>query len=138
MKIFRQKYYTQWDNTDSLKRMKDSDILAENYKSGTLGDTAKKTALGAGFGAAVGGMIGGFAGLKKGGAGFNKGFKAGAKAGALVTGGVVGTSAAIQNSQKQKEVNFYNNRLDYAKRQASRREQTDWRNNMTQREGYTY
>ena len=46
---FKQKIYTQWDQTDQLKQMKDADILAEKKKSNTslnLG-TLKDTALGA-------------------------------------------------------------------------------------------
>ena len=32
---FKQKIYTQWDQTDQLKQMKDADILAEKKKSNT-------------------------------------------------------------------------------------------------------
>ena len=58
---FKQKIYTQWDQTDQLKQMKDSDILAEKKRSNTSlnMDTLKKTALGAGVGALAGGVIGG-------------------------------------------------------------------------------
>ena len=53
--ILKRKSFTKWDDTDNLKRMKDSDILAEQKKkepgyggvvSGSLG------------GAAVGGTVG--------------------------------------------------------------------------------
>ena len=138
MIVFKEKQYTRWDNTDALKRMKDSDILAERKKSGYTLDTAGKMGLGATAGATVGSVIGGIAGLKRGGKGFVKGMKSGAVAGGFIGGGVTGTAAAIQNSYKQREVNFYNNRLEYAKRQAGRRERADWKQNMTQREGYTY
>jgi hypothetical protein len=138
MITFREKQYTRWDDTDALKRMRDSDILAEKKKSGTLGDTATKMGVGAAVGGTVGSIAGGIAGMKKGGKGFLKGAKSGAKVGALLGGATAGTAAAIGNSKKQSDINFYNNRLEYAKRQAGRRERADWKSNMTQREGYTY
>ena len=138
MIVFKEKQYTRWDDTDALKKMRDSDILAERKKSGTLGDTATKMGLGAAVGGTVGSVIGGVAGLKKGGKGFIKGAKGGAIAGSLLAGGAAGTAAAIGNSKKQSDINFYNRRLEYAKRQAGRREKADWKSNMTQREGYTY
>ena len=138
MITFKEKQYTRWDDTDALKRMRDSDILAERKKSGTLGDTATKMGMGAAVGATVGSVVGGIAGMKKGGKGFIKGAKGGAIAGSLLAGGAAGTAAAIGNSKKQSDINFYNRRLEYAKRQAGRREKADWKSNMTQREGYTY
>lgn len=138
MIIFKEKQFTKWDNTDQLKKMRDSDILAEKKKKGTLGDTAMKAGAGAAVGGTVGSIIGGVAGLTKGGKGFVKGMKSGAKAGALLGGAGLGTAAAVQNSKKQKDINFYNNRLEYAQRQAGRRERADWKTNMTQRDGYTY
>ena len=129
MIVFKEKQFTKWDNTDQLKKMRDSDILAEKKKKGTLGDTAMKAGAGAAIGGTIGSVIGGIAGLKKGGKGFVKGMKSGAKA---------GTVAAVQNSKKQKDINFYNDRLEYAQRQAGRRERADWKTNMTQRDGYTY
>ena len=138
MIVFKEKQYTQWDNTDQLKRMRDSDILAEKKKSGTLGNTAATMGMGGAVGASVGSVVGGLTGLRRGGKGFIKGAKSGAIAGGLLAGGISGTAAAAKNSKKQKEINFYNNRLEYAKRQANRRERADWKQNMTQREGYTY
>jgi hypothetical protein len=138
MITFKEKQYTRWDDTDALKRMRDSDILAERKKSGTLGDTATKMGMGAAVGATVGSVVGGIAGMKRGGKGFIKGAKGGAVAGSLLAGGAAGTAAAIGNSKKQSDINFYNHRLEYAKRQAGRRERADWKSNMTQREGYTY
>jgi hypothetical protein len=138
MITFKEKQYTRWDDTDTLKKMRDSDILAERKKSGTLGDTATKMGLGAAAGGVVGSVVGGIAGMKKGGKGFIKGAKGGAVAGSLLAGGAAGTAAAIGNSKKQSDINFYNRRLEYAKRQAGRRERADWKSNMTQREGYTY
>ena len=129
---FKQKVYTQWDQTDQLKQMKDSDILAEKKRSNTSlnVDTLKKTALGAGVGALAGGVLGG---LKKGGP-----FTGGASKGAILAGLGTGLVSAIQNRQQKKENNFYNDRLKYAQKQALRREKKDWKNNMTNRDGYTY
>ena len=129
---FKQKVYTQWDQTDQLKQMKDSDILAEKKRSNTSlnVDTLKKTALGAGVGAMAGGVLGG---LKKGGT-----FAGGAKKGAILAGLGTGLVSAIQNRQQKKENDFYNDRLEYAQKQAHRREKKDWKNNMTNRDGYTY
>ncbi len=129
---FRQKVYTQWDQTDQLKQMKDSDILAEKKISNTSLNmsTLKNTALGAGTGALVGGVLGG---IRKGGT-----MMGGAKKGALLAGAAAGIASAIGNRQQKKENNFYNDRLEYAQRQALRREKKDWKNNMTNREGYTY
>ena len=60
------------------------------------------------------------------------------KIGATV--GAIGAAASAYKkaSEKAAENNFYNQRLDYAKRQALRRERKDWRTNMTQRDGYSY
>jgi hypothetical protein len=138
MIVFKEKQYTKWDNTDQLKRMRDSDILAEKKRSGTLGNTAATTALGMAGGAAAGSVIGGTRGLLRHGGSFTKGLRKGGLAGGLIVGGIAGTAAAIKNSKKQKDINFYNNRLEYAQRQARRRERADWKQNMTQREGYTY
>lgn len=138
MIVFKEKLYTKWDNTDQLKKMRDSDILAERKKQSTLGDTATKIGIGATLGGTVGSVIGGIAGLKKGGKGFVKGFKSGGTVGAVLGGAGVGSVAAVQNSKKQKDINFYNDRLEYAQRQAKRRERADWKSNMTQRDGYTY
>ena len=129
---FKQKIYTQWDQTDQLKQMKDSDILAEKKRSNTSlnMDTLKKTALGAGVGALAGGVIGG---IRKSGT-----FAGGARTGAIIAGLGTGLVSAINNRQQKKENNFYNDRLKYAQRQALRREKKDWKNNMTNRDGYTY
>ena len=112
--------------------MKDADILAEKKKSNTslnLG-TLKDTVLGAGAGALVGGVMGG---LKKGGT-----LKGGAMKGALLAGTATSIASALGNRKQKKENEFYNSRLEYAQRQALRREKKDWKNNMTNRDGYTY
>ena len=129
---FKQKIYTQWDQTDQLKQMKDADILAEKKKSNTslnLG-TLKDTVLGAGAGALVGGVMGG---LKKG-----ETLKGGAMKGALLAVTATSIASALGNRKQKKENEFYNSRLEYAQRQALRREKKDWKNNMTNRDGYTY
>lgn len=137
MIIFKEKTYTRWDDTDQLKKMRDSDILAERKKSGTLGNTAAKMGLGTVAGGVLGSVAGGVLGARSG-KGIVSGMKKGAVAGSLIGGATVGTAAAIGNSGKQAEINHYNNRLAYAQRQAARRERADWKGNMTGREGYTY
>lgn len=120
-----------YDETDRLKRMKDSDILAEQRRknpSRIVG--AAKGGVG---GTLVGATLGAIGGIKSG--NFVKGMKTGAKIGGTI--GTVGGATFIGNQQRT-ENNFYNDRLEYAKRQALRREKQDWKTNMTQREGYTY
>lgn len=124
-----QKEFTRWDDTDQLKKMKDSDILAERKKKGTLGNTLAHGVVGAGLGASIGAGVG--KALKRGGL---KGGIAGAAAGAAF-GTAIG---ALRNHKKQSDINHYNDRLAYAKRQALRRESSDWTTNHTNREGYTY
>ena len=134
MIVFKEKLYTRWDDTDSLKKMRDSDILAEKEKKGTHGDTALKTAAGLASGGLLGSVLGSILGVRRGFKGIARGFKVGGRRGAILAG----TLAALSNSKKQSEVDFYNERLRYAKRQALRREKADWKSNMTGREGYTY
>ena len=131
MKKFKQKQYTQWDETDQLKQMKDSDILAEKKKENPsrLGGALK----GAGIGAGIGAVAGGLMGLRSG--NVIGGMKRGAKWGGAI--GTIGGATMIGNKERS-ENNFYNNRLEYAQRQARRREKKDWKQNMTGREGYTY
>lgn len=138
MIVFKEKLYTRWDDTDSLKKMRDSDILAEKEKKGTHGDTALKTAAGLASGGLLGSVLGSILGVRRGFKGIARGFKVGGRRGAILGGLTAGTLAALSNSKKQSEVDFYNERLRYAKRQALRREKADWKSNMTGREGYTY
>ena len=57
----------------------------------------------------------------------------------LVVGGLLAGGMALRNRNKKAEDNeWYNKRLNYAQRQARRREKTDRRTNMTQRDGYSY
>ena len=140
--ILKRKSFTKWDDTDNLKRMKDSDILAEQKKKQPGYENVVSGSLG---GATVGGVAGAAAGLasslgKKGarvataGARASKLGKLGAVGGALLMGG----KALKDRNDQAQENNFYNKRLAYAQRQAVRREKKDWKSNMTQRDGYSY
>ena len=72
----KRKLYTQWDETDNLKRMKDSDILAEQKKKGPgYGSVISSSVGGALAGAAVGATALGIKGA------FKKGATGGVKAG---------------------------------------------------------
>lgn len=147
MGIYRlkRKVFTKYDDSDNLKRMKDSDILAETPKKPELSRTGVAAATGAG--ALAGGAIGATAGL------FKKlpknvknpnpptrwgAIKRGGKAGVIVGGGIALAAAATKRSKQKSENDWYNNRLEYAQRQARRREKADWKANMTQRDGYSY
>ena len=151
MIVKRTKSFTKYDDTDNLKRMKDSDILAEKeknvpgYSSSVLpkavaGAAIGATALGAanalrrGLGKGYGSLRGGQTGW----AAAGKGLKHGAIGGALIGATLLGASAAKKRSQERKDAEFYNDRLQYAQTQAKRREKIDWRQNMTQREGYSF
>lgn len=133
MIILRQKVYTKYNETDQLKKMKDSDILAEKKKKQGYGRAVTSglngAALGAGIGAAAGKLF-----KKKLGFGAGKGAAIGAAAGATL--GAAANLAA--GSKKRKKNREYNDRLEYAQRQARRRESADWKSNNTTREGYTY
>ena len=151
MIILRTKSFTQYDDTDNLKRMKDSDILAEkkkevpSYASSVLPKAAAGAAIGAiglgaanamrrGFGKGYGAPRGGQTGW----AAAGKGLKHGAIGGAIIGAAALGMAAANKR-QKEREANqFYNDRLEYAQKQAKRRERVDWKQNMTQREGYSF
>lgn len=148
MYILRRKLYTLYDDTDSLKRMKDSDILAEEKrKNPGFGGPLLATATGAAVGAGVGGVAGGLAkglstpkimgngaAVKRG----LRGLKSGGKVGALIGSTIGGLSALNKRRGQVTENNAYNKRLGYAQNQAMRRERADWKNNMTQRDGYSY
>lgn len=131
--IIKRKLFTKYDDTDNLKRMKDSDILAEKPKQAPGYGSVAGAALG---GAALGGTVGAVAGAF----GKNKAGRSlqGGKTG-LVVGGLLAGGMALRNRNKQAENNeWYNKRLNYAQRQARRREKQDWKTNMTQRDGYSY
>ena len=140
--ILKRKSFTKWDDTDNLKRMKDSDILAEQKKKQPGYGGVAQGSIG---GAIVGGAAGAAAGLASGlankgarvstaGARASKLGKLGAVGGALLMGG----KALKDRNDQAQENNFYNKRLAYAQRQAIRREKKDWKSNMTQRDGYSY
>ena len=134
IKLLR-KNFTKFDSTDRLKEMKDSDILAERKK--------KAPGYGQALGAAAGGVaVGGGIGAKKGflnkAAGALKGAKGMGKTGMLIGGAIAGGVALHHRSKQARDNQFYNDRLEYAQRQAQRRERKDWKQNMTQRDGYTY
>lgn len=134
MKRFRQKQYTQWDETDTLKGMTDANILAEKKRKdpSRIAGAVRSGAIGGTIGAVGGALLG----ARKGGlAGAIKGAKFGGTLGAgagMVHGGL------IKGQAQRNENAFYNDRLQYAQRQALRRERKDWKTNMTQRDGYTY
>lgn len=135
--------YSIYDSTDTLKGMKDADILAERRERGPgWSDTAMGTLRGAAVGAVGGGALGlGLAAMKKGGLRANlsgRGLAKAGKYGAIVGGALAAAHALSKRSKEKKETNFYNDRLEYAQRQALRRERKDWKKNMTQRDGYSY
>ena len=136
---FRAKIFTQWDDTDRLKGMKDSDILAEKKRQAPgLGYVAGATALGATAAGAAGGVVGAFTKNAVPGSTIGSKMMRGAKKGAIL-GGIAMAGKALYDRNKAKKNNqFYNNRLEYAQRQALRREKKDWKANMTQRDGYSY
>jgi hypothetical protein len=137
-----QKEFTKWDETDNLKRAKDSDILAEEKKKTPgMGTPIMAGVSGALTGAAVGATAGGLSGIARRGGSFKRGLaKAGkfGKYGAFAGGAIAGFGALKKRNKEKEDVQFYNNRLAYAKRQAERRERKDWKQNMTGREGYSY
>lgn len=146
MITFVQKKFTRYDDTDNLKRMKDADILAEKKKEGP--SYASSVLPSAVHGAVIGGTALGIGGalmrsLGKGakgarGAAFMKGLRRGAIGGAIGGALLLGNSAARKHREESEDREFYNDRLEYAQRQAQRREKTDWKQNMTQRDGYSY
>lgn len=143
----KRKMYTQWDETDNLKRMKDADILAEKKRTTTdYGNIARTAALGGATVGAAGMVAGGIKGGMKpatvGAAnmasGITKGMGKFGKLG-LAAGAIGGATLAYAKGRKKAEENeFYNKRLQYAQKQAVRREKKDWKTNMTQRDGYSY
>ena len=146
MIILRTKSFTKYDDTDNLKRMKDSDILAEKEKTvpSYASSVLPKAAAGAAIGAVGLGAAGALAkGLSKGAAGNRfasaaRGGKAGLAIGAIGGALALGGMAAKKRDQERDDAQFYNDRLRYAQKQAKRREKIDWRQNMTQREGYSF
>ena len=142
------KLFTLYDETDNLKRMKDSDILAEKKKpTSNPGETARNMVTGASLGGVVGAGLGLAAGIsqaRKLGARANMGktllqsSKRGGLAGLAVGAVGAGLYTHLKNKNKYDQNRAYNQRLAYAQRQAARRERKDWKTNMTQRDGYSY
>lgn len=127
--ILKRKTFTKYDETDAIKRMKDSDILAEEEKKApSFRPVLRDTALGIAGGAALGGALG----ARK------NNLKGGAKTGAILGGLVMGAAGLRKRNHEEDDRDFYNDRLRYAKRHAKRRERIDWKSNMTQRDGYSY
>jgi len=129
MIILRQKGFTKYDETDQLKKMKDSDILAEKKKKNNYGRTVTSGLNGAALGAGIGAVAGKLA---------KKGAGRGAAIGAAAGAGLGAAVNLAAGSKKRRENREYNDRLEYAQRQARRRESADWKSNNTTREGYTY
>ena len=143
----KRRMYTQWDETDNLKRMKDSDILAEKQRQttdygaiarGAAASTVAAGTAGAVFGAGKGVFNPGSVGAASRVSGLGKGISKYGKLG-MAGGALIGAGIAYSKGRKQAEENeFYNKRLQYAQKQALRREKKDWKTNMTQRDGYSY
>lgn len=140
MMRIKRKLYTVYDDTDNLKRMKDSDILAEKPRAASVnpGAIAGMAVGGAALGGLSGSVIGAATKNKVVGSSFKSKMGRGGKKGLLIGGLAAGALAAGMYKKQSDENKFYNNRLQYAQRQAKRREKQDWKSNMTQREGYSY
>ena len=149
MIVLRNKNFSsKYDATDQIKQMKDSDILAEKEKHQDISQVATSTAGTALKGAAVGaGAAGAYGVLKgvKGTQGFMNKVAAGAKSGGklaktgAIIGGGLGAVKALANVNKTANDNaWYNTRLREAKAKSARRERKDWKNNVNNRDGYTY
>ena len=140
--ILKRKSFTKWDETDNLKRMKDSDILAEEKKKQPgYGSVMSGSVGGAAVGGIAGAVAGGLSGLGKKGARIaTAGSRASnlGKLGAVGGARLIGGKALKDRNDQAQDNNFYNKRLAYAQRQAIRREKKDWKSNMTQRDGYSY
>lgn len=139
--ILRRKNFSRWDETDNLKRMKDSDILAEKKrKTSFLAPTLRSATTGAAILGATGSVLGAVAGKGTGNWASRRlnGFAGGAKTGAILGAVGGGLYAQAQRKKEAEDNAFYNKRLAYAQKQAKRREKADWKTNMTQRDGYSY
>lgn len=145
----KRKTFTRYDETDTLKGMKDSDVLAEKKRHQDVGRNVANGAMAA-AGAGIAGAATGYLG--------NVGYKAATAAkgarmsaalgaakswkpaayGAGVAAGLSALRSAHKANKQAEENSFYNRRLGYAQKQARRRERKDWRTNQTQRDGYSY
>ena len=138
MKIIRFKTFSKYDETDRIKRMKDSDILAEDYKK-TPGVSTKEVSRDLLAGAILGAVVGKVNKLSG-----NKlnlsstDWRDSAKKGILAAGAYDVLKDMYRKHKDGDKVEFYNKRLKQAKKNAKRREESDWLNNTLNREGYTY
>ena len=136
--ILKRKTFTKYDDTDNLKRMKDSDILAEKKRQPeTTNSHLAAAGLAGGLAGGAIGAVGKFAAKSSKGQRWKMAGKGG-KYGALIGAGIGLATMASKRSQEKAENSWYNDRLEYAQRQARRREKADWKANMTQRDGYSY
>lgn len=139
--IIKRKLFTKYDETDRLKQMKDSDILAEKKKKkgAKIGRLIRATAGGVVTGGLTGGLVGGTRGIFVPGKGtIASGAGKLSALGAIGGGLIAGLAESRKIAEENRDIDFYNDRLEYAKGQARRRESKDWKQNMTYREGYTY
>lgn len=138
MKIIRYKTFSKYDSTDRIKKMKDSDILAEEYKK-TPGVTAKEVTKDLVSGAVLGALLGKaneISGNKIKGLGTD--WRKTARKGILAAGAYDLAKDLYRKHRDGEKVEFYNKRLRQAKKNAKRREESDWLNNTLNRDGYTY
>ena len=138
MKIIRYKTFSKYDETDRIKKMKDSDILAEEYRE-TPKVGLKEATRDLATGAIVGSLIGKVNELSGNRLGLSStDWREAGKKGAIL-GGLYSIAKDLYRKHKYgEEVEFYNKRLRQAKKNARRREKSDWLNNTLNREGYTY
>lgn len=138
---FKKKIFTLYDETDNLKRMKDSDILAEKKRStSNFRNIAGAATVGTIGGGILGGATTSTARAIRGRTfkGFGNNLLKGSKYGMAVGGFTAGGIAYLKGRKQSQENAAYNKRLKYAQTQALRREKKDWKTNMTQRDGYSY
>ena len=138
MKIIRFKTFSKYDETDRIKKMKDSDILAEEYRE-TPKVGLKEAFRDVATGAIAGGLLGKVNELTGNRLGLSStDWRDLGRKGALL-GGVYTVGKDLYRKYKYgEEVDFYNKRLRQAKKNARRREKSDWLNNTLNRESYTY
>lgn len=138
MKFIRFKTFSKYDETDRLKRMKDSDILAEEYKK-TPGVSLKEVTRDLVSGAVLGGAVGKINEMTGNKLGLSDtDWRSTAKHGAIAAGVYDVLKDTYRKHKDGDEVDYYNKRLRKAKKNAKRREKSDWINNTLNREGYTY
>lgn len=149
MAIYKIKRFAQfnYDETDSLKRMKDSEILSEQQKRKPgYGEVMSAVGTAAVTGGLAGAALGAGshifrnrnAGVNAMANGLGKKMGKWGKWGAIGAATVAGINSLSKRNEEVENVNKYNDRLHYAQRKAMARERADWKANMTQRDGYSY